>query len=629
MAIGPRLTINTLVSASTFARMQVFRDVYTGWDGKDYTALIVAASDSDTDTLYLVSVNPANVSGYSFLTAKTGLTKYLKYSFTTHLGMLYFTNGTDAVGLVGIDEVGALITARSMTNAPKGTIIISAKNTLWIGGDTYLTYSTGTAIFTVYSTTVTGIGTTWTTNLRAGDFIGTGASPSTWYTVASIQSNTTLTLTIAYAGTTTASNPYVARRDTDRVVYWGAQECSDDFITSGVWEGFNSGSLILSRKNTGLHNILDSVLMFTDQSGHYIDGITPDDWQIPKATRIPVGCVSHNSIISKNGLLAFASEKGIYITSGGTLTINDLGAEPYSDLISPTWANVDPEMYKSVHSFIYKDSLLMAVPDTTVYSETDSQLSYSTGTVSCSDATTTVTGSSTLWRGKINIGDQIRFNSAVDGSGLPIYYTITAIATGSSGNLTIDRAKSGTVSNVAYKVRKRRCNRILVLDTRTNLGKKWSLGWTVLDGVNPDGFCLLNNVLLYGSSTSGSLYKYNTGGQLYGAAFTATAITGRMDFGAPSNRKLYKAFTIQVKGVGKVYITPYVDGTALTTIDHTFSDTTQFTEVKFPSPDPVTGTIRPFSGRGREIYYKIETRGSNESVEINFPQTYYQILPTQ
>jgi hypothetical protein len=169
----------------------------------------------------------------------------------------------------------------------------------------------------------------------------------------------------------------------------------------------------------------------------------------------------------------------------------------------------------------------------------------------------------------------------------------------------------------------------LVLDTRTNLGKKWSLGWTVLDGVNPDGFCLLNNVLLYGSSTSGSLYKYNTGGQLYGAAFTATAITGRMDFGAPSNRKLYKAFTIQVKGVGKVYITPYVDGTALTTIDHTFSDTTQFTEVKFPSPDPVTGTIRPFSGRGREIYYKIETRGSNESVEINFPQTYYQILPTQ
>lgn len=628
MAQGPRLVVNTIASASTFARMQLYKQVYTGLDAIDYDVVLVSPSDATTDTLYLVKVNKASLAGYTFISAVTGLTKYLRYTFCTHLGRVYYTNGTDIVGWISVSEA-SVVTVGTMTNAPLGTILISAKNTLWVGGTTVLSYTTGTALFTISSKVVTGTGTKWTTNVRAGDFIGTGSSPSTWYIVASVESDTSLTLTVVFAEATTSNTSYKNRRTTNRIVYWGAEECTNDFITAGKYQGFDSGSLIVNRKNTGLHNFDDSVLVFTDQKGFYIEGINPNDWRIPKATKLPVGCVSHESIISKDGLLGFASEKGFYITSGGQLTFSDLGAEPYSELISTKWANIDPEVSSLIHTFIYKDTLLIAVPDTTVYSETDSQLSFSTGTVSCSDTATTVTASGTSWRGKIMVNDQIRFNSEVDGNGDALYYTITAIATGASGDLTIDRGKSGAVSTVAYKIRKRRCNRIFALDTRTNLGKKWSMGWSQLDSVHPDGFSLFNNVLLYASTTSGSLYKYNTGGQMYAAAFTASAKTGRMDAGYPEERKLFKRFSIEAKGAGTVYITPYIDGVALTAVQHTFADSSNYTKVWFPSPDPTTGVARGFAGRGYEIEFLIECRGSNETIEINFPQFEAEILPKQ
>lgn len=82
----------------------------------------------------------------------------------------------------------------------------------------YLTprQETGTVSVTNGSTTVTGTGTTWTTDLKTGDFIHVGATgqtdpTATWYEIASITSDTELELTEAYNETTAATQDYTAR----------------------------------------------------------------------------------------------------------------------------------------------------------------------------------------------------------------------------------------------------------------------------------------------------------------------------------------------------------------------------------------------------------------------------------
>lgn len=78
-------------------------------------------------------------------------------------------------------------------------------------------YETGTVDVTNGSPNVTGTGTTWSTNLKAGDFIFVGATGETdpaaaWYEVQSVGGDTALTLTTNYTGSTAAGESYTARR---------------------------------------------------------------------------------------------------------------------------------------------------------------------------------------------------------------------------------------------------------------------------------------------------------------------------------------------------------------------------------------------------------------------------------
>lgn len=74
-------------------------------------------------------------------------------------------------------------------------------------------YSTGTVSVTNGSPTVTGAGTTWSTNLAVGDFISVG-SPSendptaTWYEIASVDTDTQVTLVDNYGGSTAGAAAY-------------------------------------------------------------------------------------------------------------------------------------------------------------------------------------------------------------------------------------------------------------------------------------------------------------------------------------------------------------------------------------------------------------------------------------
>lgn len=117
-------------------------------------------------------------------------------------------------------------------------------------------YETGTVSVTNGSAVVTGSGTTWSTNLKAGDRIALGASETdpeaTWYTIDTVDSDTQVTLTANYAEATSSGEAYTARLTFTGGVrdYWRtesfpkAQPGGDDlwFATNGIddvvtWDG--------------------------------------------------------------------------------------------------------------------------------------------------------------------------------------------------------------------------------------------------------------------------------------------------------------------------------------------------------------------------------------------------------
>ena len=90
----------------------------------------------------------------------------------------------------------------------------------------YLTpiYATGTITAVDTSTTVTGVGSLWLTNLKAGDYIFLPADPADvsaamvdqsdgeWYEIDTITNDTSLELVTAYSGTGLAGDVYTARQ---------------------------------------------------------------------------------------------------------------------------------------------------------------------------------------------------------------------------------------------------------------------------------------------------------------------------------------------------------------------------------------------------------------------------------
>lgn len=84
-------------------------------------------------------------------------------------------------------------------------------------------YNTGSVIVANGSAIVQGVGTTWLTNAVAGQIMTIG-SDTTWYEIASVDSDTQITLTTAYAGTTS-----------DELVTNGAFAADTDWTKGTGW----------------------------------------------------------------------------------------------------------------------------------------------------------------------------------------------------------------------------------------------------------------------------------------------------------------------------------------------------------------------------------------------------------
>ena len=93
-------------------------------------------------------------------------------------------------------------------------------------------YSTGTATFTNGSATVTGSGTTWVAGM-VGAWIRR-ASDSTPYRITARASNTSITITPAYAGTTGSAQTYVISLETDVAVEFNPANRSGHPVVTGL-----------------------------------------------------------------------------------------------------------------------------------------------------------------------------------------------------------------------------------------------------------------------------------------------------------------------------------------------------------------------------------------------------------
>ena len=570
------------------------------------------------------------------------------------------------------------------TNIVAGDRIGAGENpTIWykvksVESDTKLTLDKAFEETTNSTTKYINSQTNWESEARAGDMIGAGATPTVWYQIKKITNNYTLEVTVNYAATTATDSSYKVKRIANNIVYHSAEATFDDWQEPGIYGGDDAGFVSMMKPNTGIHNFDDAVVLFTEDEGFFIEGLDITQWSVPKRTRFPVGCISHESIASKNGYLTFTSQKGIYVTKGGEYRLDSLEATAFSSIIERSFDYVDQDRASAISAFAYKDSLFVSIPSTDEYSTTDTDLiytegtvevaassSYSTGTISVTNEKISVTGSSTAWLTNVSVGDLIGFGASptkfylvagvstntsitlatpfaettLSGSAYLVKVQKTVTGTGTEWLTSVypgDKIKFGTSStyyeiatvtadttltlsdNLAtdyaatttYIIQKRRNNKILVLDTRTNVDKK-KYGWTIYDGVNATSFCFFNSKLFYGSSIDNYVYEYDTGGLMYDAPFTASALQKRTNCGF-DGEKFFKAFLLKVRGKGRVYVTPYIDGVARDECDYTFDTGNNTEEIYFPRASNTTNSNK-FSYIGKESQFKIELRGSNET----------------
>jgi len=123
-------------------------------------------------------------------------------------------------------------------------------------------YRIGTCTFTNGSATVTGQGTSWLGNVSAGNWIvrqGFGTTTYEAYQVASVASNTSLTLTAPYGGTTAAAVAYVITVD---MLPNGIPELSNGDLETATIQ--NKANARLPASSFGTAATRDVMVSFTD-----------------------------------------------------------------------------------------------------------------------------------------------------------------------------------------------------------------------------------------------------------------------------------------------------------------------------------------------------------------------------
>ena len=191
-----------------------------------------------------------------------------------------------------------------------------------------LDYSEGAVAVTKDSTTVTGIGTTWTTTMEGRNFYPLGANNTKAYTISTVDDGAqTLTLSEDYGGDTEPYIKYsirteIAERST---IHYSEPDLSESwdrnkkmFLTEDPLAGRMTGLMSL---NASLY-ILYQYRMYRLS---YVATPAADGKIFLNAWR---GCVNHRCWVSAEGYSYLMDEKGVYRYDGNNI-------EDLSDMIQP------------------------------------------------------------------------------------------------------------------------------------------------------------------------------------------------------------------------------------------------------------------------------------------------------
>ncbi|MBP9710811.1 MAG: hypothetical protein KBD50_00890 [Candidatus Pacebacteria bacterium] len=344
-------------------------------------------------------------------------------------------------------------------------------------------YTTGTVA--VSGTAVTGSGTGWLADgVPIGARIGFGstnnAEITTWYTIATIPSATSLTLT-ASAGTITAGTSYVIDKTLEKDLVFLADNATaaatrriscfeyDKQTSLFSWRGFVTLTYPAGGGNQtirGMRVVYDTYTTGTVAvSGATVTGTTTA-WsasRIAIGSRIGFGSNDPTQIATWYYINAVGGDTSITIQTnvtasgtGGTAAnltiassteyvIEDLKVLTATTAVVIAAAGLSMANGLSIDDFVVGGTTIAAATtvDKTkaVYSLVDLDSIYSTGTASAT-ASATIAGSGTAWAAATHLGCKIGFGSTNPAS-ITTWYTITAVASGTSLTINTSVTVSG------------------------------------------------------------------------------------------------------------------------------------------------------------------------------------------
>ena len=197
---------------------------------------------------------------------------------------------------------------------PKVRYLKSHLNRIF-GAGAYIShpYVAGTAYATNNSTTIIGVGTHWTTELEGRSFKMASAPSTQVYTIAKVDSETSLELTTVFNESTTDGsynikdnyrNPYT--------LYWSRPGFPEDWPSAnGLTIEGETGEGI-----TGLSVLLGKIIIFTKDSMYALVGNDESSFSIQPIYK-GVGCLSGHSIIESGNTIMFLDSDGWFLYNGG------------------------------------------------------------------------------------------------------------------------------------------------------------------------------------------------------------------------------------------------------------------------------------------------------------------------
>jgi hypothetical protein len=314
-------------------------------------------------------------------------------------------------------------------------------------------------------------------------------------------------------------------------------------------------------------------------------------------------------------------------TNWNVTTLNvPISAATYSSTTRARTNNVNTITFSTNHSYNIGDKICILGVGGAGYDGTFTITAINTNSISYVNAYATLPNEATTsdmggilypaWVGNVIPNDLIEIGGT--------RYVITDVIDNSTMIVNASNSTLPVFTAQPYLVIKRRNNRLIVLDTRTNVRRK-NYGYTIFDNVDVDSMCFYQQQLYYASSTSPFIYNYDVGGQLYGGPIYSKFLTKKYDCNLKGIAKAFKSLHFKFKGVGLVYITPYVNGVAKTKVSISVNSPDVYKTYYFPNAnggDPALPNYptNPFAAQGETIQFLVEMLGSNETMAILPPE---------